>query len=131
MTLVIDATVALAACGIENGFDELKDRDLLAPPLMWSEAYSVLHELWWRGEVETDDAERTRARLDGAGVAARNPRRLRPEAWRIAGELGWAKTYDAEYLALGRLSGCRVVTLDRRLRRGAERLGLVVTPDEL
>lgn len=50
---------------------------------------------------------------------------------RIASELGWAKTYDAEYLALARLLDTRVVTLDLRLRRGAERLGLVVTPDEL
>lgn len=131
MTLVIDATVALAACGIENGFDELEDPELLAPPLMWSEAYSVLHELRWRGEVGFDDAERTRARLDRAAVAVRNPHRLRSEAWRIADELGWAKTYDAEYLALALLSGCRVVTLDRRFRRGAVRLGLVVTPDEL
>jgi predicted nucleic acid-binding protein len=45
--------------------------------------------------------------------------------------MGWAKTYDAEYLALARLLGCRVVTLDLRLRRGADRLGLVVTPGEL
>jgi hypothetical protein len=52
-------------------------------------------------------------------------------AVRIASELGWAKTYDAEYLALARLLDTRVVTLDLRLRRGAERLSLVVTPDEL
>jgi predicted DNA-binding protein (UPF0278 family) len=49
----------------------------------------------------------------------------------IAVALGWAKTYDAEYLALAQLLDTRVVTLDMRLRRGADRLGLVVTPDEL
>jgi predicted nucleic acid-binding protein len=49
----------------------------------------------------------------------------------VADELGWAKTYDAEYVALAGLLGCRLVTLDRRLRRGADQLGFVVSPDEL
>ena len=30
------------------------------------------------------------------------------EAWRIADELGWARTYGAEYVALGSLLGCRL-----------------------
>jgi predicted nucleic acid-binding protein len=53
------------------------------------------------------------------------------EAWRIAEEMGWAKTYDAEYLALARLLDGHVVTLDARLRSGADRLGLVIGPDEI
>jgi predicted nucleic acid-binding protein len=56
---------------------------------------------------------------------------LGAEAWRIADELGWAKTYDAEYLALALLLGCRVVTVDGRLRRGADRLGIVISMEEL
>jgi len=53
------------------------------------------------------------------------------EAWRIADELGWAKTYDAEFVALAALLDCQLVTLDLRLRRGAAGLGFVVTPTEL
>jgi predicted nucleic acid-binding protein len=49
----------------------------------------------------------------------------------VAEEFGWAKTYDAEYVALAKIEGCRLVTLDGRLRRGADRLGFVVTPAEL
>jgi len=45
--------------------------------------------------------------------------------------LWWAKTYDAEYVALALLLGTRVVTLDARLRQGADRLGCVVGPHEL
>jgi hypothetical protein len=41
------------------------------------------------------------------------------------------EAYDAEYLALASLLKARVVTLDARFRRGADRTGLVVTPLEL
>jgi len=51
-------------------------------------------------------------------------------AWGIADSFGWAKTYDAEYLAVGRLLGCRVLTLDGKLRRRAGALG-VVFPNEI
>lgn len=129
--LVVDATVALSACAVSDGFDEFGAERLAAPPLMWSEARSVLHELVWRREVEPQDAETTRGRLAHAPISRRAPARLGDEAWRVATELGWAKTYDAEYVALGLLLGARVVTLDARLRRGAERFGIVVAPHEL
>lgn len=129
--LVVDATVALSACGVEGGFDELGDEELAAPPLMWSEGRSALHELVWRRELAQEDAEVTRRRLEVAPISRRSPARLGEEAWRVASELGWAKTYDAEYVALGLLLGARVVTLDARLRRGAARVGIVIAPHEL
>jgi predicted nucleic acid-binding protein len=129
--LVLDASVTIAACAAVDGFDEFGDHALVAPPLMWSEARSALHELSWRGEIAPEDAEATRARLERCPVDRRSPRRLGDEAWRVADELGWAKTYDAEYVALAELLDCRVVTVDSRLRRGAARLGLVVLPSEL
>lgn len=98
---------------------------------MWSEARSSLHELLWRQEVSAADAEATRTRLETCPIERRTHAKLGTEAWTIAEDLGWAKTYDAEYLALARLLRCRVVTLDARLRRGADRLGLVVAPHEL
>ena len=129
--LVVDASVALRACGARGSFDELVDPELVAPPLMWSEARSSLHEALWRGDMQIEDAERTRERLERCPVARVDHDQLGEEAWRIADELGWAKTYDAEYVALARLLGCRLVTLDERLRRGADRLGFVVSPTEL
>ncbi len=129
--LVLDASVVLGACGSEDGFEELGEHELVAPALMWSEALSALHEQRWRGHVHAEDAEAVRIRLEAAPVAPRAPRRLRAEAWRIADELGWAKTYDAEYVALAGLLRCRLVTVDGRLRRGADRLGLVMLPNEL
>ena len=78
-----------------------------------------------------EDGERARLALEQAPVDRRSDPQLGAEAWRIATELGFAKTYDAEYIALAQLLGCRLVTLDVRLRRAADRLGCVVAPSEL
>ena len=131
MTLVVDASVALPACLSDAGFRILPDADLVAPELMWSETRSTLHELVWRREVTVADAEAALDALEHCAVRRAKEPRLGAEAWRVANELGWAKTYDAEYVALARLLGCLVVTLDTRLKRGAERLNIVVTLDEL
>jgi predicted nucleic acid-binding protein len=99
--LVIDATIGLRASAARDGFGELAAESLVAPPLMWSEARSVLPKLAGRGELATADARATLDRLESAPVVRRNPRRLGPEAWRPADEFGWAKTYD------GRVRGPR------------------------
>lgn len=129
--LVIDASAAVPACWTDEGFDPFGDDELVAPPLLRSEARSVLHEGLWRGELERSSTEAARRRLEDAPIAIRTHRRLGEEAWRIAEEFGWAKTYDAEYVALAGLLGCRLVTLDGRLRRATERLGFVVLMEEL
>lgn len=121
----------LRACAARDGFALLGDEELVAPPLMWSEACSSLHEAVWRREVSRGHAAATLARLGEAPVRQRSHPRLRDRAWELADEFGWAKTYDAEYVALAELLGCRLVTLDARLRQGADRLGFVVSPTEL
>jgi predicted nucleic acid-binding protein len=40
----------------------------------------------------------------------------------LAEQLGWAETYDAEYLALTQLQADAFVTLDAELARRAERI---------
>jgi predicted nucleic acid-binding protein len=131
LTLVLDATIVVAACLGRAGFHELPDEDLLAPPLLWPEARSVLHLAAWRGRIPQEYLAEALQRLERAPIRSRNPSRLGSEAWRLADELGWGRTYDAEYVALASLLRCRMVTLDERLRRGADRLGFVVSPTEL
>ncbi len=123
MTLVVDASFAVPACTTPHGFDRLAE-DLVAPHLLWPEVRSVLHRSAWRGLVTWDTARQAMMRLDRVPVSAVQPQALGSEAWAIADELGWAKTYDAEYLAVARLSRARLLTLDMRMRRAAERVGV-------
>jgi predicted nucleic acid-binding protein len=129
--LVIDASAALDAAQFKGGFDLFQGEHIVAPPLLWSEARSSLHERAWRGDVSWNQAVATLRALLGAGIRTRSHPRLGDEAWRVSDELGWAKTNDAEYVALAGLLKCRLVTGDRRLRRGADRLGYVIGLDEV
>jgi len=129
--LVLDASVAVGGCLSPHVLDELDDDRLVAPPLLWPESRSALRVLAFRGEITPSDARAGAEQLEMLPVVPQSPARLGLEAWRVAEELGWVRSYDAEYVALAALLGCRMVTIDLRLRRGADRLGFVVTPTEL
>jgi predicted nucleic acid-binding protein len=73
----------------------------------------------WRGEITKPRAKTMLERLLKAPVEIRTPDGLVQAAWNVADELGWAKTYDAHYVALARLLKCQLVTIDERLLRGS------------
>ncbi len=131
MKLVIDANTVIAAAANPVGFQRFRRFELIAPPLMWIEAVSTLHAMLWRGELQPKQTEPMLDRVLAAPVKQREPDGLAREAWKVAEELGWAKTYDANYVALARILKCQLVTLDARMRRGTARLGFVVGPTEL
>ncbi len=120
---VVDATVVLHLAA--NGIEVAKSHKLLAPTLLRSQTLSGLHEAVVRGEIPADIA---RERLDWIG---RMPIRLlgdavlRRRAWVIADQLGWAATYNAEYIALTQLQADAFITLDAELARSVG--GLVAT----
>jgi predicted nucleic acid-binding protein len=84
-----------------------------------------LHEAVQRGEIPAavaldrlDRIGRMRIRLLGDAV-------LRRRAWELADRLGWASTYNAEYVALSQLQADAFITLDAQLARSLE--GIVAT----
>lgn len=129
--LVVDASVAVTALLAADGFGFLDGEQLVAPPLLWPETRSALHVIAFRGEEARETTRAAAHLLDEVRIEPRAPAALGRDAWRIADELGWGKTYDAEYVALAQILDCRLVTLDMRLRRGTDHLGFVVTPGEL
>jgi len=98
---------------------------LLAPTLLRSQTLSALHEAVQRGEIPADVARdrltgirRMKIRLLGDAV-------LQRRAWELADELGWASTYNAEYVALTQLQADAFVTMDAELARSVQ--GIVPT----
>jgi predicted nucleic acid-binding protein len=129
--LVVDASFAITAALTSEGLERLRGRDAVAPALLWSEAFSVLHEMAWRGEISTELAEASRARLGTAPIRLRRLPRLYSLAGELATQFGWAKTYDAEYVALARLLDCPLLTVDEKLARTAARQVTVLAPASL
>jgi predicted nucleic acid-binding protein len=101
------------------------EHELLAPTLLRSQTLSALHEAVHRGEITAEVAQGRLARIQAMSIRLLGDAVLRRVAWRIADQLGWAETYDAEYLALTQLQADAFVTLDTELARRVE--GIVPT----
>jgi predicted nucleic acid-binding protein len=96
--------------------------ELLAPTLLRSQTLSALHEAVHRGELADEEARDLLTRVGPPGLKIRllGDAVLRRVAWELADQLGWASTYDTEYLALTRLQADAFITLDRGLAKSAE-----------
>jgi len=131
LTIVVDASAALYLLASEAGIDPFASQGLVSPALLWSEVTSVLNEMRWRKELSSSLAEEVFGRLLGAPIERHADPDLYRTARDIAHTLGWAKTYDAEYVALAHRLDVPLLSRDERLRRGAGRVITVVAPDEL
>ncbi len=114
-----------------RGFDGLRDYTFVAPPLLWSETLSALHQALYRGVISEGLASAARLALAAAPIDRLDPPALADSAWNIANTLGWAKSYDAEYVALAQITGLRLLTRDERLAREASRTARIVRPTDL
>ncbi|HEY6068756.1 MAG TPA: type II toxin-antitoxin system VapC family toxin [Gaiellaceae bacterium] len=112
---VVDAGAVLAL--VSAGTEVSEEHKLLAPTLLRSQTLSMLHEQVQRDEIPADVAREHLTRIRGLPVRLLGDAVLRRRAWELADRLGWAQTYDAEYVALAQLQKCTLLTLDKKLAR--------------
>jgi predicted nucleic acid-binding protein len=115
------AVLHLASAGIKVP----AEHKLLAPTLLRSQTLSALHEAVLRGEIPADVARDRLARVGRMPIRLLGDAVLRRRAWDLADRLGWASTFNAEYVALTQLQADAFVTLDMELARSVE--GIVAT----
>ena len=115
---VVDCGVVLHLAS--EGIEVRAEHELLAPTLLRSQTLSALHEAVHGGEIQPDAALDRLARIWAMPIRLLGDAVLRRRAFDLAEQLGWAETYDAEYLALTQLQGDAFVTLDEDLARRAE-----------
>jgi len=102
---------------------------LVAPTLLRSEVLSLLYQAVQRGELSKADAARQLDYVRALRIRLLGDRVLQAAAWKVADQLGWPDTLDAEYVALTQLQAEALVTLDGQLALAARGL-VTVEPIE-
>jgi predicted nucleic acid-binding protein len=111
---------------IAAGEIEVADgHQLVAPTLVRSQALSALYQATRRGEVSAADGLERVTQINSLKVRFLGDKVLQRTAWRIADQLGWETTDDAEFVALTQLQADVFVTSNRDLARAVS--GLVET----
>lgn len=131
MLLVVDATVIVQVSLAGGSLGPLEGHDLIAPTLLASEVTSILWEMTHRGDVPHDHARVAVGRLGSLPIRYERPDGLAERAWDLARSLGWAKSYDAEYVALALVHQAPLFTIDERMRRGAGHIVPMPSPADL
>ena len=126
---VVDCGAVLQIAAEE--IDVAAGHELLAPTLLRSQTLSALHEAVHRGEMRPEAALEHLARIQAIKIRLLGDAVLRRRAWELAGRLGWAETYDAEYVALTQLQADAFVTSDPELARRVEGVVATATIDAL
>ncbi len=122
-----DTLLRIAAGQIEVA----AEHHLVAPTLVRSQALAALYEAARRGEIsDAEGLERVR-RINSLKVRFLGDKVLQQTAWKVAKQLGWETTSDAEFVALTQLQADALVTSDGDLARAASTLVETATIDAL
>jgi predicted nucleic acid-binding protein len=86
---------------------------------------SLLYRAARHGEMTNKEADRRLNYVRGLRIRLLGDRVLQNVAWRIADQLGWPDTLDAEYIALTQLQADAFITLDAQLAAAVTGLVMV------
>jgi predicted nucleic acid-binding protein len=104
---------------------------LVAPTLVRSQALAALYQAARRGEISAAEGIERVTRINSLKVRFLGDKVLQRKAWEVADQLGWATTYDAEFVALTELQADIFVTSDDDLARAVTGLVKTATIDAL
>jgi predicted nucleic acid-binding protein len=104
---------------------------LVAPTLIRSQVLSLLHQRVGDGSMNRTDAMAALASIRQLPIRLLGDRVLQDLAWKIADQLGWSDTFDAEYIALTKLQADALVTDDTGLGEAVSGLVRLATIDQL
>ena len=112
---VIDCETLLRIAARE--IEVAAEHKLVAPTLVRSQALAALYQAARRGEISTAEGIERVTRINSLKVRFLGDKVLQRKAWKIAAELGWETTYDAEFVALTQLQADVFITSDGDLAR--------------
>jgi predicted nucleic acid-binding protein len=107
------------------------EHQLVAPALVRSQALATLYGAARRGEITAAEGIRRVTRLNSLKVRFLGDQVLQRQAWKVADQLGWDTTYEAEYVALTMLQADAFVTSDAEQARAVSGLVKTVSVDAL
>lgn len=107
------------------------EHQLVAPTLVRSQTLAALYEAARRGEISAAEGLERVTRINSLKVRFLGDKVLQRTAWRIADQLGWETTYEAEFVALTQLQADLFVTSDGKLARAVSGLVETATIDSL
>ena len=126
---MIGPDVALALAKDEAEIAD--EHQLFAPTLLRSQVLSMLYRAVRQGEMTKREADRRLNYVRALRMRLLGDRVLQSVAWKIADQLGWPDTLDAEYVALTQLQADAFITLDAALARAARDLVTVASIETL
>jgi predicted nucleic acid-binding protein len=107
------------------------EHKLVAPTLVRSQALSTLYEAARRGEISATEGIERVTRINSLKVRFLGDKVLHRQAWKLADQLGWETTFDAEFVALTQLQADVFVTSDAELVRAVSGFVETATIDAL
>ena len=117
---VVDCDTLLRIAAGE--IDVAPGHQLVAPTLVRSQALAALYESARRGEISAAEGMERVTKINSLKVRFLGDKVLQRTAWRVADQLGWETTFDAEFVALTQLQADAFVTSNRDLARAVSDL---------
>ncbi len=110
---------------IREGIVVSEEHQLVAPNVLRSRVLSRLYREARDGKLSRDEAREQLDRLTSMRVRLLGDRVSRAVAWKIAEQLDWDDTTNAEFVAVAKLQADVFVTLDADLARQVEGIVMI------